>query len=107
MRRNGSIYLFGLDTYGYTLFSGDPGVQQPVVGQPCSRVERLSGRSLRRPGCGERRRCFRRNLPVLLDAQSRHREAAEQGDFRQKGRGLWPADPGRLRLLSGRVRFPS
>ena len=22
--RNGSIYLFGLDTYGYTLFSGDP-----------------------------------------------------------------------------------
>ena len=22
--RNGSIYVFGLDTYGYTLFSGDP-----------------------------------------------------------------------------------
>ena len=57
-------------------------LQQPVVGQPCSRVERLSGRSLRRPGCGERRRCVRGNLPVLLDAQSRHWNAAAQGDVR-------------------------
>ena len=35
--RTGSIYLFGLDTYGYTLFSGDPYSQG--VWRPCSRVE--------------------------------------------------------------------
>ena len=29
-----------------------------------------------------------------------HQEAGTQGDFRQEGRGLWSADPGRLRLLS-------
>ena len=77
---------------------------QPVVWHHWSRVERPSGRTLRRPGCGERRRCVRGNLPVLLDAQPRHRDAAAEGDFRQEGRGLWPAHPRRCRILSGRVR---
>ena len=76
----------------------------PVVWHHWSRVERPSGRTLRRPGCGERRRCVRGNLPVLLDAQPRHRDAAAEGDFRQEGRGLWPAHPRRCRILSGRVR---
>ena len=40
---NGSIYLFGLDTYGYPLCQRR--FLQPAVGQPCSRVERLSGRT--------------------------------------------------------------
>ena len=68
--RNGSIYLFGLDTYGNALFSG--------VGDAFGETFLYSE----------------------LDAQSRQRNDAEQGDFRQEGRGLWPAHPGRLRLLS-------
>ena len=80
--RNGSIYVFGLDTLRKRAVQRR--FLQPVVGQPCSRAERLSGRDLRRPGCGERRRCVRGNLPVLLDTQSCHRDAAAQGDFRQE-----------------------
>ena len=30
--KNGSIYLFGVDTYGNTLFSGDPDSGQPGAG---------------------------------------------------------------------------
>ena len=30
--KNGSIYLFGVDTYGYALFSGDPDSGQPGAG---------------------------------------------------------------------------
>ena len=32
--RNGSVYLFGLDTYGYTLFSGSPA--NPLIGSELS-----------------------------------------------------------------------
>ena len=34
--RNGSIYLFGLDTYGYTLFTGSPA--NPVIGSELSSI---------------------------------------------------------------------
>ena len=34
--RSGSIYLFGLDTYGYTLFTGSPA--NPVIGSELSLV---------------------------------------------------------------------
>ena len=34
--RSGSIYLFGLDTYGYTLFSGSPA--NPLIGSELSSV---------------------------------------------------------------------
>ena len=34
--RNGSIYLFGLDTYGYTFFSGSPA--DPLIGSELSSV---------------------------------------------------------------------
>ena len=32
--KHGSIYLFGLDTYGSALFSGDPDSGQPGAGAP-------------------------------------------------------------------------
>ena len=34
--RNGSIYLFGLDTYGYTLFTGSPA--NPLIGSELSSI---------------------------------------------------------------------
>ena len=34
--KNGSIYLFGLDTYGYTLFTGSPA--NPVIGSELSSI---------------------------------------------------------------------
>ena len=36
----------------------------------------------------------------IIGCKPFHQEAGTQGDFRQEGRGLWSADPGRLRLLS-------
>ena len=55
--KNGSIYLFGVDTYGNTLFSGDPDSGQPGAG--ASELNDHDGRTLRRPGRGERGRCVR------------------------------------------------
>ena len=98
--RNGSIYLFGLDTYGYPLFSGDPyssqwwGSLAPELNDYLDGP--FGGRDVVSVGDA-----FGESLPVLLDAQSRHRDAAAQGDFCQEGRGLWLSDSGRFRLLSG------
>ena len=88
--RNGSIYLFGLDTYGGTLFSGDPDSGQPGAG-----ISKLNDH-MDGPFGG-------RDVVSVGDAFGETLlYYAAQGDVRQEGRGPWSADPGRRRLLSGR-----
>ena len=86
--KHGSIYLFAIDTYGYTLFSGDSysepdDIMSELVGtdedQDLVSVEdadafgeimsELVG-PIERPGSCERSGRLRRELPVLHDTQS-------------------------------------
>ena len=78
--RSRSIYVFGLDTYGYPLFSGDSYSQW--YGVIASELNDyldgpFGGRDVVSVGDA-----FGGNLLVLLDAQSRHWNAAAQGDVR-------------------------
>ena len=96
--RNQSIYVFGLDTYGNALFSGNL-YSQPWWGALAPELNDhvdgpFGGQDVVSVGDDF--------VPVLLDAQSLHRNNAGQGGFREEDNGLWPADSGRLRLLSGR-----
>ena len=97
---SGSIYVFGLDTYGYTLFSGDPysqwyGVIAPELNDHLDGP--FGGRDVVSVGDA-----FGETFLYYSTRNPASGNDAAQGDFRQEGRGLWPAHPGRRRLLSGR-----
>ena len=97
--KDGSIYLFGVDTYGSTLFSGDPDSGQPGAG--ASELNDMmdgpfGGRDVVSVGDA-----FGETLLYYTARNPGQRRDAAQGDVRQEGRGLWPAGADRSRLLPG------
>ena len=97
--KHGSIYLFGVDTYGGALFSGDPDSGQPGAGAPELNDMMdgpFSGRDVVSVGDA-----FGETLLHYTARKSRQRRDAEQGDVRQEGGGLRAAGADRSRLLLG------
>ena len=69
-----SIYLFAIDTYGYTLFSGDPYSQWSGVSELKGTVEEHDLVSVAE--------AFGESFLLLHEAQSGECNGGAQGDFR-------------------------